>query len=386
MRLPEARHFDSRVKHLLAVGSELASPVLGAGVAAARLGPPTPPATWRRGLILSHTHIGDVLYRTCSLDALAAGLPECSWDFLTAPETAEVLAGNPSVAEVVAVQSSEDSWGLRADLVRTLAARRYDVVLCTNTVRHYADFLTAMRLRAPNRVGVGNKGLRSMLSLAVDVPMPQPYPAYFRAMVAAVTAMSPTWELKPRIFPDSRDAGAAGDAWNALKLVADVPVVACTLTTRQPHGEWPADLFVRALEIVAAARPVQIVFCGSLGDAPKLNAAASLCTVPARVLAGTLRVRAFAAFLQRCAALLAMDSGPRHIGNAMGIPVVFARNLSYSRAEAGAYCANEVDIAPPDERVSPARLSAVFAKVGPKDVANALLRVLAGDDQKLGKH
>lgn len=351
----------------------------------ARLRPPTPPASWRRGLILSHTHIGDVLYRTCSLEALAAGLPECRWDILTSPGTAEVLAGNPSIADVVALQGSEDSWGLRSNAVRELAARHYDVVLCTNTVRHYADFITALRLRAPNRIGIADKGLTSVLSLAVETPMPQPYPAYFRAMVSAVTGLAPSWELRPRIFPDSRDVGAAADAWNSLGLDSAVPVVACTLTTRQPHGEWPSDLFVRALEIANAERPLQIVFCGSSDDAPKLNAAASRCAVPAAVLAGTLRVRAFAAFLQRCAVLLAMDSGPRHIGNAVGTPVVFARNLSYWRAEAGVYCATEVDIAPPDERVPPGRLNAVFAKISPKYIADALLGVLARHDQKLGK-
>lgn len=385
MTVPEARLFSSRAKYVLAVASEVASPLLRAGVAVAQLGSPTAPASWRRGLILSHTHIGDVLYRTCSLDALTAGLPECSWDFLTSPGTAEVLAGNPSIADVVPLQESEDSWGLRADAVRELAARGYDVVLCTNTVRHYADFVTALRLRAPNRIGIAGKGLTSVLSLAVETPMPQPYPAYFREMVAAVTGVAPSWELRPRIFPDARDSGAAADAWNALALNAAVPVVACTLTTRQPHGEWPSDLFVEALEIAAAGRPLQIVFCGSGDDAPKLNAAAARCAVPAGVLAGTLRVRAFAAFLRRCAALLAMDSGPRHIANAVGTPVVFARNLSYSRAEAGAYCATEVDIAPPDERVPPARLGPVLARVGPRDVADALLRVLAGHHQKLGK-
>src|SRR5580765_131147 len=85
------RRFDN---YLLGCASEICAPVLrGLG----KLLVPTaksPPHSWRRGLILSHTRIGDVLFRTASLERLKQGLPSCEWHYLTAPDSADVLCGN----------------------------------------------------------------------------------------------------------------------------------------------------------------------------------------------------------------------------------------------------------------------------------------------------
>ncbi len=358
------------------MGSEVAAPLLRIVARGVSPGLPSPPATWRKGLILSHTHLGDVLYRTCSLGALKAGLPDCEWDFLTSPLGAEVLAGNPAIREVLPLQMSEDSWSLPAAAVRVLASRGYDAVLCTNTVRYYADFILALRLGAPNRVGFSDKGFSSVLSLPVQASMPRAYPDYFRTMVSAVIGAPPKWPLKPHMFPGSEDVAAADTAWSELKLDRKRPVVACSLTTRQPRGEWPSEIFIRALEIAHAESGAQIVFCGSVEDSDRLYSAAARCSVPSVVLPGTLGIRGFAAFLQRCSVLLAMDSGPRHIANAVSTPVVFLRNPTYLRVEAGSYADTEVDAAPLDELIRPDRVGYLAAKIDPAEIAGLLIKCM----------
>ena len=80
-----------------------------------------------------------------------------------------------------------------------------------------------------------------------------------------------------------------------------------------------------------------------------MNSIAEALPFDVRVLAGQTSVLELAAFLGQCSALLTLDSGPRHLGNAAGIPVFFARNLSHSMIEAGRYCETETDLAPPVE-------------------------------------
>ncbi|MBA3657489.1 MAG: glycosyltransferase family 9 protein [Gemmatimonadaceae bacterium] len=358
------------------MGSEVAAPLLRIVARGVSPGLPSPPATWRKGLILSHTHLGDVLYRTCSLGALKAGLPDCEWDFLTSPLGAEVLAGNPAIREVLPLQMSEDSWSLSSRAMREIGARGYDVILCTNTVRHYADFLTALRLRVPNRVGFIDKGFSGVLSFGVESSMPRAYPDYFRTMVSAVIGTPPAWPLKPQIFPGIADVAAAERAWAGLDLDCERPVIACTLTTRQPGGQWPSELFLRSLEIAHGESGAQIVFCGSIEDTDSLYSAAARCSVPSVVLAGALGIRGFAAFLQRCSVLLAMDSGPRHVANAVSTPVVFLRNATYLRAEAGSYADTEVDAAPLDELVGPERVRYLAAKIDPAAIAGSLIKCM----------
>lgn len=383
VRIPRRSTFQTPAKYFLGVASEIASPLLRTGARLISDRPASEPASWRRGLILGHSHIGDVLYRTCSLGALKDGLPLCEWDYLTSSDSAQILFGNPAVREILPYQSGDESWHITGSAMSDIRARDYDVILCTNIVRPYADFLTAARLRIPNRVGFINKGLSGLLTHPVNAEIPSPYPAYFRMMVSAIAGIPAGWALRPRIFPTAGDADSARAAWTDLKMRSEVPVVACTLTTRQPRGQWPSELFERALELVHERTKAQIVFCGSSDDAARLEAARVSCRAPSTVIAGRLSITSFAAFLERCSVLLAMDSGPRHIANAVGTPVVFARNLTYSRVEAGPYCDTEKDVAPADEFVTSRSLPAMFSKLTPSVIADAVLESLSPTSKRI---
>jgi heptosyltransferase I len=180
------------------------------------------------------------------------------------------------------------------------------------------------------------------------------------------------------LTPD--DIRDADEAWRELRLADDRPVVACTLTNRQPLTRtWPVSSYMRALTIIAKRTGCQIVLCGGSADAERLRAVAAESPAPCHVLAGRLNLRAFGAFLRRMALLLATDSGPRHIGNAVGTPVVFVRSLNVSRVENGAYCDSETDVSPEDEWLSPAAQDAAFARLSPEHVADVCLEVLARD-------
>jgi ADP-heptose:LPS heptosyltransferase len=128
------------------------------------------------------------------------------------------------------------------------------------------------------------------------------------------------------------------------------------------------------LEVARQKADIDVVLCGGPQDASGLAALAESLPYKPTVLAGQCGLLAFASFLGRCAALLTLDSGPRHIGNAMGIPVFFARNLSHSQVEAGKYAMTETDLAPPLEYLSNAETERI-ARAQPIDLLAA--KVLA---------
>ncbi len=87
-------------------------------------------------------------------------------------------------------------------------------------------------------------------------------------------------------------------------------------------------------------------------------------------MAGDLRLLPLACFLQRCAVVLCPDSGPRHLANAVGTPVVFVRNIAVGKVETGVYCETEIDVAPGLERVSLSKQQTAFAMLTPESVAS----------------
>jgi ADP-heptose:LPS heptosyltransferase len=181
--------------------------------------------------------------------------------------------------------------------------------------------------------------------------------------------------LVPKIFPSPEDRAAAETARKELELHDGKKVLACSITTRQP-GAWPRSHFLRVLEIVSEQQAVDIVLFGAATDAAILQEAKASCRAPCKLLVGTLNLRALAAFIQKCSAAIVMDSGPRHIANAVSTPLVFGRNLIFSRVEAGRYCENEIDCGPHDEYVPPAEVERVIMTVDPAATAQLVIDAL----------
>jgi heptosyltransferase-2 len=369
--------FRTRTKRWLARTSEFVAPILRVGAKLSSRGAPSQPGAWRNGLILGHNHIGDVLYRTCSLLQLAEGLPECKWSYLTSPSSAELLEGNPALGELLPWSRGDNSWDLDPGKFRDLRQREFDVVLCTNTLRHYPDLALGVALGIPNRVAFSYKGLTGLITRSAPIQFPSPYATYFRGMVADVTGRTPDWDLQPRVYLNDEDHATALRAREWLGLADNAEVVACSLTTRQASGNWPPSHLLAALESARAERKFEVVLTGGPGDSAEIASAARQLPFAVRVLPGNLGLRSYAAFLARCSALLTLDSGPRHIGNAAGIPVLFARNLSHSRAEAGKYCATEIDLAPPVEFLSDEDARRIVAGIPTLQTARTLVDTLA---------
>ena len=348
--------------HAGAILSEWAAPILRP-LARAHCGPPTPPADWRRLVILGSSHIGDVLFRTASLPVLRRALPQCHITYACEPLAAELLATNPNVDATLQV-------------LRAAQLRDFDAALCTNHIAYHRDLVKATRAGIPNRVAFVHKGLSALATWPMRAQYPRPAAAYTRAMVAAITGTEPTWSLTPQVCLTGDDAREADIVLPAREIDTARPLVACTLTNRQPRTRtWPVTAYVRTLELIARQTGAAIVLCGSADDAPVLHAAARTCAAPCHVLTG-LRVRAFAAFLRRCDVLLCTDSGPRHIAAAVGTPVVFVRSLNVSRVEIGAYCDTEVDACGDEEWLSPTEQDAALARLRPERVAELVTRQL----------
>ncbi|MDQ6736978.1 MAG: hypothetical protein M3Z30_04665 [Gemmatimonadota bacterium] len=337
--------------HVAAQLTEIAAPALRFGARVLTRGPASPPALWRNGVILGNGHIGDVLYRTCSLAQLSDELRDCRWTYVTSKPGAETLAGNPALSEVL--PWTDDADRLPAAQLAQLRARRFDVALCSENVAHYRAMFTALRLGIPNRVAFTRKGLSGLATLGIQLDTQVSHALAFRTMVDTVTGTQDESPLRPRIFPSASDRSAAAVEFDRLALTRRSVTVVCSVTTRQTVGPCPPaffeDVLARAFQLTPDLR---VVLAGLNADRKLLESLASRLGERALVSAGTLGILGFGAMLGMCSAFIGTDSGARHLANAAGIPVFFVRNLGTTAVETGSYLATETDIAPPGEYLS----------------------------------
>jgi ADP-heptose:LPS heptosyltransferase len=200
-------------------------------------------------------------------------------------------------------------------------------------------------------------------------------PAQSRVMAEAITGVRDESELRPRLFLSASDVSHGSAEWNRLELGTDELVVACSVTTRQSIGKIPTDFFASVLRSLHHLAPnARIVLTGSRDDAPVLERMATSLGEHVSISAGSLTLRGFAAFLARCSVHFCMDSGPRHLANAVGTPVVFTRNLAVREAEAGAYCPTELDVMPAADYLTSDEISQVLAQLDPNAVAATIIQ------------
>ena len=370
------KHFRRFHNYLLGCASELVAPVLRGTAKLVISGAQSPPNSWRRGLILSNTRIGDVLFRTCSLEQLKNGLPNCEWHYLTSADSAEMLRNNPFLTSAVPLCGPTGAPRLLPGAAKKLRAMSFDVALCTNPETYWRDQMVALAAGIPNRVGFIHRGLSGLVTHPVPCSYPSPWAGYFQQIVSHLTGAAPGWTLIPRIYPSEEDDCSARLQWKRMELPADSPVVICFMTTREQSHIWPEEFFSQALKQVQADGGVCIVLAGSSQDAPVLRQFAARCGFPSRVMAGDLGLRGLFCFFRMCAVTLCPDSGPRHIANAAGTPAVFMRNLFCSKVETGRYCPNEIDLSPDVEFVPLNQQEACLRRVSPTIVAQTILQIL----------
>ena len=316
-----------------------------------RCGKPTPVESWRRLLVLGDHHIGDVLYRSASLGRLKHALPHCEIHYCASPVSAPLLKRHPGVDQVHALYRFDSRSELMPGGQEHLQALSFDVALISSVIRNWEDLRTALQLRIPNRIAAVHKGFSGMITHPVQLDYPAPYPALIRQIFNH--SLSPeveTGSLRPQVFPGPEHQRQADEFWTR-RVEGDRPTIACFPATRQPIATWPADYWVE-LSTRLDAEGFRVLLMGAESERAGLELVQRACRAAPILAAGELDLLSLVTFLRRCRAALTLDSGPRHLANAAGIPVFFFRNLRSFQIETGVYLESECDLLGPGERLS----------------------------------
>ena len=374
--IPSKAPFRRKANWLLALVVEAGSPAMKR-YARGRTGNGTlPPKSWKRALILGDNHIGDVLYRSCSLCSLKSGLPDCEFYYLAESGTADILAGNPYLKAVLPWARSDSRLDLSPEHMRELKALSFDAALCTSCIRYWPELLLSLRLGIPNRVAYTYKGFSGWVTHPIHICYPKPFPAYFADYVATLTGNSVVDDLRPQVFPSASSETEAENVANRIGLTLSDTAIAFFLTTRQHIAVWPLARFAQLFELISNKLGAKVVLVGAAKDKTFLDAVSFGSSVRPYVCAGELSLSGLAAFLKRCALVVTTDSGPRHIANAVGTKVLFFRNGSASEVETGKYCSNETDLMPPGEFLSERSQIDILRHIDPVEVLQHIVQAL----------
>lgn len=274
-------------------GDPAPRPVVAAAVAEAR-----------RALVIECRHVGDVLFATPVIRALA--LAGYDVDALVAPGTAGILAGHPRLRRAIPWRGDGTAEAIRRE--------GYGLAVVTDLFPWPAEVATFCEI--PVRVGYerGARGiwLTTTPSRRTGIHEIESNLDLVRALgIAAAGAEMEVGRV------------AEAEEW-AEAALADRPpprvLLAPFVSDRHAFKAWPLDRFT-AVGRALAREGASVLLDGAPADAPRASALAA--EIPgARSTAGETDLPRLVSLLARCDLVIGPDSGPHQIAVAVGTPSV----------------------------------------------------------------
>jgi ADP-heptose:LPS heptosyltransferase len=286
--------------------------------------------------------LGDLMFALPAVTALKAAYPGSRVTLLGTPiQEALVSETVTDVDDVMVLPFAEGVRPGREDpdgvgkFFNAARERRFDLaVQLHGGGRNSNPFL--LRLQARHTVGSATRD-------AAPLERTLPY-TYFqheplRALEVAGLAGAPPVVLEARLNPQARFVARLPDTLDAVLPPDDSPLLVLHPGASDPRRRWPAASFgavaraaaddgARVLvvgdraetglaEAVVSAAVGRSSKNGPAGSGSGRNGSGGVASV-----AGRLRLGELAALLARADVVLANDSGPRHVAQALGVPTV----------------------------------------------------------------
>ncbi|MEW5930130.1 MAG: glycosyltransferase family 9 protein [Gemmatimonadota bacterium] len=270
----------------------------------------------RVGVVMVST-VGNAVHVLPVLNSIKRHRPDARVTWIVQRASAELVRGHPAVDEVVVFERKRGVRGF-LDVRRELAGRPFDVVL--NLQAYLKAGLVGAAARAPVRLGYDRARARDLTWLFSTHRIP-PRPRghvqdeYLEFVEALGVPVVREWGLGPTEEERARFA--------ELLPPSDRPTVAVVVGTSKPEKEWPAERYAALVDRIQGGTGARAVLVGARSEREEAAAAEirRLAAEPPLDLR-EWDLRRLVYLLDRADVLVSPDTGPLHVGVALGTPTV----------------------------------------------------------------
>ncbi len=286
----------------------------------------------RRILVRAPNWVGDAVMCTPALHCLRETFAEAEIYLLARPTVADLLKGHPSVDHMLVYEYRGEHAGFmgRVRLARALRAIHFDLAILFPNALDAA--LLAFLAGIPRRYGYARDGRSLLLTDAIPLSPGAKQLHQVRYYEELVRSLCPSSIHHPLLLHVSReDEDAASRLLSARGVSMD-----CVLLGVNPGSmyggakRWLPERFADAADQLVerlttfgkSGGEARCVIVGAPGEERLGRQIADLMRTPPVVLSGRTSLGVLKAVIQRCRLFLTNDTGPMHIANALGIPVI----------------------------------------------------------------
>jgi len=295
--------------------------------------PPEFPGSPGSLCILRLSALGDVTHVVPLVRRLKASLPSCRITWIVGKLEARLVGDLPGV-EFVPVDKNR-GVGAYLDLRRALAGRRFDVLLhCQVALR--ANLL-ATAVRADRRIGYDEARSKDLHGLVISERIAPGHGQHVLEAIGSFTQplgiefAAPHWDMP---IPDEAHEFAAHVLPGEQRTLIVAPCSSHALRN------WLPERYAAVADHAIERHGFRVLLCGGPSAEERRMGDAILSHMPSREqvtdLIGKDTLKRYLALAARATVVLSPDSGPLHMANAIGTPVIGLHAAS-NPARSGAY-------------------------------------------------
>jgi heptosyltransferase-2 len=279
----------------------------------------------RKILVRAVNWLGDAVLTTPALQAVREAFPSAHITIAARPLVAELFRNHPDVDEIVVYDNKGAHSGLSGMLRVAGSLRRLEFEAAILFQNAFDAALLSFLARVPQRMGYATDGRRVLLTRAVPVTediLRLHHAEYYLRLVSELGIPRPaTPALRLKVSDEEKNF--MSERLAELGIPKGAPILGINPgATYGSAKRWFPDRFAAVADALSEEWGAFAVLMGS----PPERALA--CDVENSMrgkvvnLAGRTTVRELMALLSGCSFLVTNDSGPMHIGAALGIPMV----------------------------------------------------------------
>ena len=275
-----------------------------------------------RILIVSVNWLGDLLFMTPAIRAIRRAHPNSHIACLVPPRGLDLLKGNPHLNEVIPLEEERGpgQWRHWRPLLRRLRESRFDTAYLFHP--SFTRTLLIWAAGIPNRIGYRTWKRGWLMTLPVEpVPKDSVHKVdWFLRVLQADGIQADGFYYEAGILPE--DEQMADRLFQEWRIGPGEKIVALHAGANWKLKRWPSGQFAQLADNLAERYGAKLLFVGTEEDRPLILGILGRMKTPAFVAAGRTTFRQLGALLKKIALLISNDSGPLHLGIAVGTPVI----------------------------------------------------------------
>jgi ADP-heptose:LPS heptosyltransferase len=284
--------------------------------------PPRPlahldPQKVRRVLLISNTALGDTLFSTPAIRALKECYPAWELEVLAHRVFGALLAHNPHVAKIWSYPGRNRRL---VTLARDLRRRAYNLIIILHGNDPEATLLASLT-GSPFIIGSAGSPLSFAYSAAVAPTGPYEHAIERRLNFVRLLAADTAHKGMDLFLPPEELERAGAILTEKFGAVPPL-LMALHPTGSDPYKWWPAASFIQLGNYLYKTYGAPLLIISGAGDREPAAAIADRLAGPALVTGGRYGLLTVAALLARGRLFIANDSGPLHMGLALGVPTI----------------------------------------------------------------